>query len=132
MDAYNCTTELNFADVAGGTFYTPNELPANSMAKLRISQGQSRRPPSGTVFSYTNFYDSIVYTITAAVEGKAPAVASGTPGAARVAGTASGSGSAAGATSTSEPKTGGAAVDLRTDGKLAGVIAFVAGAFPML
>lgn len=132
MDAYNCTTELNFAGVAGGTFYTANELPAKGMAKLSNIAGTVSAPPSGTVFSYTNFYDSTVYTITAAVEGKAPAVASGTPGAARVAGTASGSGSAAGATSTSEPKTGDAAVDLRTDGKLAVVIAFVAGAFPML
>lgn len=70
MSAYDCTTELNFTNVADGMFYTPDNLPANGTATLSKIAGTVSVPPSGTLFSYTNYFDSTVYTITAAVDGK--------------------------------------------------------------
>lgn len=69
MSAYDCTAELNFTNVAGGTFYTPDNLPASGTATLSIVAGTVSAPPLGTLFSYTNYYDSTIYTITAAVDG---------------------------------------------------------------
>lgn len=70
MSAYGCTTELNFTNVADGVFYTPDNLPANGTASLSNIAGTVSAPPSGTIFSYTNYFDSTVYTITAAVDGE--------------------------------------------------------------
>lgn len=120
MNAYNCISELNFTNVAGGTFYTPDNLPANGTATLSNIARTVTAPPSGTIFSYTNYFDSTVYTITAAVSGKAAGVASGTGAMAGTAATASGS--VAGATSTT--KTGGGAAS-RGSWRLAVIVAFV-------
>lgn len=64
--------ELNFSNVARGTFYTPGNLPPNGTAGLSVMTGTVSAPPSGTLFSYTNYFDSTVYTITAAVDGNSP------------------------------------------------------------
>lgn len=69
MSAYDCKTELNFTNVADGIFYTPDNLPASGTASLSIVAGTVSAPPSGTLFSYTNYFDSTIYTITAAVDG---------------------------------------------------------------
>ncbi|CAN8104468.1 unnamed protein product [Discula destructiva] len=71
MNAYDCTAELNFTSLAGGTYYTPNDLPPPSgTASLSVIPGTVLVPPSGTLFSYTDYIDSTVYTITAVVDGK--------------------------------------------------------------
>lgn len=69
MSAYDCTAELNFTNVAGGPFYTPDDVPASGTATLSVIAGTVSAPPSGTLFSYTNFFDSTIYTITAAGDG---------------------------------------------------------------
>lgn len=74
MSAYNCTTELNFTNAADDTFYTPDNLPAKGTASLSNIPGTVSAPPSGTLFSYTNYFDSTVYTITAAVDGQNPGI----------------------------------------------------------
>lgn len=80
MNAYNCTTDLSFNDVAGGTLYTPDDLPVDGTATLSNSPGTVSWPPSGTMFSYTNYFESTVYTIVAAVNGQSAGVVSGTGG----------------------------------------------------
>lgn len=125
MNAYNCTTELNFTDVAGGTFYTPDDLPANGTATVSNIAGTVSAPPWGTMFSYTNYFDSTVYTITAAVGGQAAGVAS-TAGTGATAETATGH--VAGATSTTKTGSGSA---LRGSWRLVALVALM-GAFNML
>lgn len=98
MNAYDRTGDLNFGTDAtgGGTFFTPNDLSANGTAVLSNVTGTVSAPPSGTLFSYTNYYDSTVYTISAVVGGQTPGVTTGTAGAATGMGSGSASGSASG------------------------------------
>lgn len=123
MSAYDCTSDLNFtSDVAGGTFFSPDDLPANGTATLSNVAGTVSAPPAGTVFSYTNYYDSNVYTITAAVNGQDAGVVSGTSAAAGTATGTTTTGSAPGATSTSKL---GAASTPRGNWKFAAAVALV-------
>lgn len=123
MNAYNCTTELNFTNVADGPFYIPHDLPPNGTATLSNIDGTLPAPPSGALFSYTNYYDSTVYTITAAVDGLSAAVASGTDGS-----PASGPFSSGGVAVPTMTINAGAAVQAsgQSHGKF-GVVAAVAG-----
>lgn len=74
MSAYSCTSELNFSNIANGPFLMPNDLPPSGTASLSVIGGTVSAPPLGTLFSYTNSFDSAVYTITAAIGGKAAGV----------------------------------------------------------
>lgn len=92
-----CEAQLGWPEVAGGTYYGPNNLPASGTATLSNQPGTVTSPASGAVFSYTNGANKQVYTITAASVGKA------------VATTTSGSKSVANAGTTTATGTGPAA-----------------------
>lgn len=66
LTEFPCESELGFSAVAGGTFYSPDNLPANGTATLSNVAGTVTAPASGAVFTYTNGGDSQVYTISAA------------------------------------------------------------------
>ena len=66
LSEFDCVKDLGFPQVAGGKFLGPNDLPPNGTEKLSNVAGTVTAPASGTLFSYTNGADSVVYTITAA------------------------------------------------------------------
>lgn len=66
MTKINCASDLNFSLAGVSTYFPPSSLPASGTATLSNNPGSVTAPPSGSVFSYTNGGDKVVYTITAA------------------------------------------------------------------
>jgi hypothetical protein len=102
LSQFNCVSDLGFPQVAGNTFYGPNNLPASGTGTLFNVAGTVTTPASGSVFTYTNGGDNQVYTIPA---GNAKAGSGGTTTITGKSGNATngastGTGSAASATST--------------------------------
>ena len=66
LSEFPCNSKLGFPLVAGGVFYGPDNLPSSGTATLSNLGGTVTSPASGTVFTYTNAGDGVVYTISAA------------------------------------------------------------------
>ena len=66
MTKVNCESDLSFSLTGVTAYYPPNGLPASGTATLSNVPGSVTAPPSGSVFSYTNGADAVVYTISAA------------------------------------------------------------------
>lgn len=66
MTKINCASDLSFSLPGVSTYYPPSDLPTTGTATLSNKPGSVTTPPSGSVFSYTNGGDSVVYIITAA------------------------------------------------------------------
>lgn len=95
MTKINCASDLKFSLTGVSTYYPPSSLPTTGTATLSNKPGSVTAPPSGSVFSYTNGGDKVVYTITAASAGKGGDSGSGGGSGSQPTGSASGTGAAA-------------------------------------
>jgi hypothetical protein len=64
MSSYDCQKDLSFT--AASSFISPGSAFTTGKGSLSNGAGSVTSPGSGSVFSYTNLADSVVYTITAA------------------------------------------------------------------
>ncbi|KAK9444580.1 hypothetical protein VB005_01643 [Metarhizium brunneum] len=82
MTKINCASDLNFSLAGVSTYFPPSSLPTSGTATLSNNPGSVTAPPSGSVFSYTNGGDKVVYTITAASASNGKGSESGASGSA--------------------------------------------------
>lgn len=66
LNTYDCISDLSYSLDGVSTYYKPTNLPKSGTATLSNAAGTVTAPASGSVFTYTNGGDGVVYTITAA------------------------------------------------------------------
>ncbi|CEJ89645.1 hypothetical protein VHEMI05476 [[Torrubiella] hemipterigena] len=71
LSSFDCVSQLGFQKIGGGSFYTPNNLPAFGKQPLTNTGGSVTTPGNGPSFRWTNAADGKTYTINAAGLGKA-------------------------------------------------------------
>ncbi|VUC22163.1 unnamed protein product [Clonostachys rosea] len=115
MSSYDCQKDLSFT--AASSFISPGNAVSTGKASLSNGPGSVTSPGSGSVFSYTNLADSVVYTITAAS-------ASGNQNSGG-SGSSSGSAQASATASKSSDEKGTAAIGISRVGRITGLVAFI-------